>query len=295
MTIRRPDGSWIFHFVNVVDDIEMQISHVIRGEDHLSNTPKHIELYQALGVTPPRFAHIPLILNRTGGKMSKRDKGASVQSYIDRTATCPRRWPITCACSAGRRRTTARKSRSTRWPRIFELDKVNRRNASFDTDKCFWLNGQYIAAMSLERFRELCLPVMREAGAAGRRVQQRVRRSRAGVDQGEGQAVASDVPAWTAYFFSGRFSFRCGSRGQDVWRARRGQGASGATRRPVGNAAAGAVGARAGWRAAFKALAAEQGCQDGGVHPSGALGGQRPGGGAKPLPHARQSSARTRC
>ena len=65
MTIRRPDGSWIFHFVNVVDDIEMQISHVIRGEDHLSNTPKHIELYQALGVTPPRFAHIPLILNRT--------------------------------------------------------------------------------------------------------------------------------------------------------------------------------------------------------------------------------------
>ena len=82
-TIRRADGSWIFHFVNVVDDIEMRISHVIRGEDHLSNTPKHIELYQALGVTPPLFAHIPLILNREGGKMSKRDKGASVQSYID--------------------------------------------------------------------------------------------------------------------------------------------------------------------------------------------------------------------
>ncbi len=49
MTIRRPDGSWIFHFVNVVDDIEMKMTHVIRGEDHLSNTPKHIELYQALG------------------------------------------------------------------------------------------------------------------------------------------------------------------------------------------------------------------------------------------------------
>ncbi len=49
MTIRRPDGSWIFHFVNVVDDIEMEITHVIRGEDHLSNTPKHLELYAALG------------------------------------------------------------------------------------------------------------------------------------------------------------------------------------------------------------------------------------------------------
>ena len=82
MTIRRPDGSWIFHFVNVVDDIEMKISHVIRGEDHLSNTPKHIELYRSLGAPLPCFAHIPLILNRDGTKMSKRDQGASVKTYI---------------------------------------------------------------------------------------------------------------------------------------------------------------------------------------------------------------------
>ena len=83
MTIRRPDGSWIFHFVNVVDDIEMKITHVIRGEDHLSNTPKHIELYRALGAAPPRFAHIPLILNQDGSKMSKRDHGASLNNYIE--------------------------------------------------------------------------------------------------------------------------------------------------------------------------------------------------------------------
>ena len=83
MTIRRPDGSWIFHFVNVVDDTEMKISHVIRGEDHLSNTPKHVQLYRAFGATPPRFAHIPLILNKDGSKMSKRDQGASLNTYID--------------------------------------------------------------------------------------------------------------------------------------------------------------------------------------------------------------------
>jgi len=83
MTIRRPDGSWIFHFVNVVDDLEMQITHVIRGEDHLSNTPKHIELYRALGAEPPRFAHIPLILNQDGSKMSKRDVGSSLNTYIE--------------------------------------------------------------------------------------------------------------------------------------------------------------------------------------------------------------------
>src|SRR5207248_2341630 len=76
MTIRRPDGSWIFHFVNVVDDLEMKISHVVRGEDHLSNTPKHIEIIRALGATPPHYAHIPLILNRDGTKMSKRDEDA---------------------------------------------------------------------------------------------------------------------------------------------------------------------------------------------------------------------------
>ena len=84
MTIRRPDGSWIFHFVNVVDDLEMKISHVIRGEDHLSNTPKHIEIIRALGATPPHYAHIPLILNRDGTKMSKRDAGARLEYYIER-------------------------------------------------------------------------------------------------------------------------------------------------------------------------------------------------------------------
>jgi glutamyl/glutaminyl-tRNA synthetase len=82
MTIRRPDGSWIFHFVNVIDDLEMKISHVIRGEDHLSNTPKHIELIRALGATPPHYAHIPLILNRDETKMSKRDAGARVADKI---------------------------------------------------------------------------------------------------------------------------------------------------------------------------------------------------------------------
>ena len=83
MTIRRPDGSWIFHFVNVVDDLEMRITHVIRGEDHLSNTPKHIQLFRALGAEPPRYGHIPLILNKDGSKMSKRDQGASITSYLE--------------------------------------------------------------------------------------------------------------------------------------------------------------------------------------------------------------------
>ena len=163
MTVRRPDGSWIFHFVNVIDDIEMKISHVIRGEDHLSNTPKHIELYRALGATPPHFAHIPLILNRDGSKMSKRDEGARVATYIEqgyapeavRNYLCLLGWSP---------KDNREKIDIEEVVKLFELEKINRRNAAFDLDKCFWLNGQYIAQMSLDRFIELARPFLEKAG-----------------------------------------------------------------------------------------------------------------------------------
>jgi glutamyl/glutaminyl-tRNA synthetase len=163
MTIRRPDGSWIFHFVNVIDDIEMKISHVIRGEDHLSNTPKHIELYRALGATTPHFAHIPLILNRDGSKMSKRDEGARVATYIEqgyapeavRNYLCLLGWSP---------KDNREKIDIDEVVKLFELEKINRRNAAFDLDKCFWLNGQYITQMSLDRFIELARPFLEKDG-----------------------------------------------------------------------------------------------------------------------------------
>ncbi|MBI3884348.1 MAG: glutamate--tRNA ligase, partial [Opitutae bacterium] len=82
--IIRSDGNPVFHFVNVVDDIAMQVSHIIRGEDHLSNTSKHVLLYEGLGAPAPAFAHIPLILKSPEmgqGKMSKRDQGALIEEY----------------------------------------------------------------------------------------------------------------------------------------------------------------------------------------------------------------------
>mgnify|MGYP001190356220 CR=1 FL=1 len=165
MTIRRPDGSWIFHFVNVVDDIEMKMTHVIRGEDHLSNTPKHIELYQALGVTPPQFAHIPLILNHEGKKLSKRDGGSSVQYFVDNGYAPEAVLNYLCLLgwSPGDNREIVPLSEVRE---IFDLGKINRRNAIFDLDKCFWLNGQYLLHMSLERFAELALPFVEKAGIA---------------------------------------------------------------------------------------------------------------------------------
>jgi glutamyl-tRNA synthetase len=203
MTIRRPDGSWIFHFVNVIDDIEMKISHVIRGEDHLSNTPKHIELYRALRATPPHFAHIPLILNRDGSKMSKRDEGARVATYMQqgyapeavRNYLCLLGWSP---------KDNREKIDIDEVVKLFELEKINRRNAAFDLDKCFWLNGQYIAQMPLDRFIELARPFLEKADievsdpdylrAVLAIVKEKIK-------------LLSDVPEWTRYFFTEQYKF----------------------------------------------------------------------------------------
>ena len=163
ITIRRPDGSWIFHFVNVVDDIEMQISHVIRGEDHLSNTPKHLELYRALEATPPIFAHTPLILNRDGTKMSKRDKGVNLGLYPEEgyAPEAVRNYLCLLGWSPKDNREILDTAEVIQ---LFELHNINRRSAAFDTDKCFWMNGQYLLHMDLARYTELALPFLKKAG-----------------------------------------------------------------------------------------------------------------------------------
>jgi glutamyl-tRNA synthetase len=203
MTIRRPDGSWIFHFVNVIDDIEMKISHVIRGEDHLSNTPKHIEIFRALGVTPPNYAHIPLILNQDGSKMSKRDEGASVVTYIEqgyapeavRNYLCLLGWSP---------KDNREKIDIEEVVRLFELEKINRRNAAFDLNKCFWLNGQYITQMPLDRFVELASPFMEKA-KIDISDQEYLRKVLAIVK--EKIKLLKDVPEWTSYFFTEEYEF----------------------------------------------------------------------------------------
>src|SRR5260370_888352 len=163
MTIRRPDGSWIFHFVNVVDDLEMKISHVIRGEDHLSNTPKHIEIIRALGATPPHYAHIPLILNRDGTKISKRDEGARVDYYI-RCVFLPaavRNYFCLLVWSPKDNRDNLDMYEIVR---LFDLNHVGRSSATFDPDKLHWLNGEYARELSDEKFYELAVATLKSSG-----------------------------------------------------------------------------------------------------------------------------------
>jgi glutamyl-tRNA synthetase len=187
----------------VIDDIEMRISHVIRGEDHLSNTPKHIEIFRALGVEPPNYAHIPLILNRDGSKMSKRDEGAAVATYIEqgyapeavRNYLCLLGWSP---------KDNREKIDIDEVVKLFELEKINRRNAAFDLDKCFWLNGQYVAQMSLDRFIELARPFL-ERAKIDISNDKYLREVLAIVK--EKIKLFKDVPEWTSYFFTENYEF----------------------------------------------------------------------------------------
>jgi glutamyl-tRNA synthetase len=200
MTIRRPDGSWIFHFVNVVDDIEMRISHVIRGEDHLSNTPKHLQLYRALGATPPRFGHIPLILNKDGSKMSKRDQGASLGAYMElgyapeavRNYLCLLGWSP---------KDNREKLDIEEVIRIFDLKNINRKNAAFDLDKCTWLSGEYLREMDPKVFHERARAALIRAGIdldafAPEYV-------RAAIETCRGKLkIFSEMPAYAGFYFA---------------------------------------------------------------------------------------------
>jgi glutamyl-tRNA synthetase len=255
MTIRRPDGSWIFHFVNVIDDAEMRISHVIRGEDHLTNTAKHLELYDALDIRPPSFAHIPLILNRDGSKMSKRDEGATLATYMEqgyapeavRNYLCLLGWSP---------KDNREKIDIEEVIKLFDLEKVNRRNAAFDLDKCYWLNGQYIHQMSLSRFRELSEPFIQKSGikitdeAYLLKVLEIVK---------EKVKLFKDVPDWISYFFTEDFPFD----GEAIEKTLRKPGAMARL-----SALRGSFSKQTEWtteslEAALKQLAAETGCKAG--------------------------------
>ncbi len=161
--IVRSDGQPVFHFVNVVDDLEMNITHVIRGEDHLSNTAKHIALFRAFGVEPPKYAHIPLILNSDGTKMSKRDKGASLTTYMDE-GYAPEAL-VNYLCLLG----WSPKNNREKMPlqeviEAFDLPQILRHNARFDLTKLNWLAGEYVREMNDERFYELAIHALARAG-----------------------------------------------------------------------------------------------------------------------------------
>ncbi|NCC83785.1 MAG: glutamate--tRNA ligase [Clostridia bacterium] len=152
--IVRSDGLPVFHLVNVIDDLLMGITHVIRGEDHLTNTAKHIALFRAFGAEPPQYAHIPLILNSDGSKMSKRDEGASLMAYPE-MGYLPEaliNQLVLLGWTPGDNKEIVSVEEIIR---TFDLCQVHRSNARFDMNKLKSINYEYMRQLSMERFVEL--------------------------------------------------------------------------------------------------------------------------------------------
>lgn len=162
----RKDGNPVFHLVNVVDDITMGITHVIRGEDHLSNTSKHVELFKAFGVEPPVFAHIPLILKESGpGKMSKRDKGALIEEYEERgfLAAAVRNYISLLGWNPKDGR-ESEKMDIEEIVALFDFPGINKGNARFDEKKLSALNAEYLRELNLGSFAFMAAPILSQAG-----------------------------------------------------------------------------------------------------------------------------------
>jgi glutamyl-tRNA synthetase len=161
--ILRSDGSAIYNLAVVSDDIAMAITHVIRGDDHVSNTPKQILLYRALGHEPPVFAHVPMILGPDGKKLSKRHGATAVGDYRDQGIfpAAMRNFLALLGWSPGEDREVLPEPELVR---LFSLEGIQRKPAVFDVAKLEWMNGQYLSATSAD---ELLEPVRRELGRLG--------------------------------------------------------------------------------------------------------------------------------
>jgi len=151
--IVRSDGSPMYNLVVVIDDEFMNITHVIRGEDHISNTPKQIMLYEAFGFKVPKFAHVPLILGPSGDKLSKRDAAVSVLEYRKQgyLAEALFNYLVRLGWSHGDQEVFTVKELI----KYFGLDHVGKKGAIFDMDKLLWLNGVYMREKSDQDLRDL--------------------------------------------------------------------------------------------------------------------------------------------
>ena len=161
LVIIRSDGTPLYHFSVVVDDVEMEITHVIRGEDHLSNTPKHILLFRALGAVVPVFAHLPLILNPDRTKMSKRKTQTAVADYRAQ-GFLPEALVNYFALLGWSSGTEEEIFSLDELAARFDLSRVQSAGAVFDRERLEWLNGQWIRRLSPEEVAERALPYLAE-------------------------------------------------------------------------------------------------------------------------------------
>lgn len=157
-------GQPLYNMAVVIDDIDMQITHVIRGEDHIANTAKQILLYEALGAKIPEFSHTPLILNKEGRKLSKRDSVTSISDFQAMGFTPEGLVNYMTLLGWTAPDSTQEIFTLPEAAQLFSFDRVNQAGAKFDWDKLDWVNSQYIKKMTTAQLTDLLIPYYQAAG-----------------------------------------------------------------------------------------------------------------------------------
>ena len=162
LIIRRTDGSPTYNLTVVIDDADMEITHVIRGDDHLNNTPRQINLLQALDLPVPEYAHLPMILGDDGARLSKRHGAVSVMQYREEgyLPDALLNYLVRLGWSHGDQELFT----TEEMIRLFDLKDVNRASSSFNTEKLQWINQQYIKESDLQHLAILLAPHLQERG-----------------------------------------------------------------------------------------------------------------------------------
>ena len=157
----KSDGTPTYNFACVVDDAAMEITHVIRGDDHISNTPKQVLLYQALGFQIPIFAHLPLILAKAGGRLSKRTGATAIAEFrqLGFLSEALVNYLLLLGWSPGENREIIDIREAIK---LFDINNANKTAAIFDLDKLNWINNQYIKNASTQRLTDLLIPMLKE-------------------------------------------------------------------------------------------------------------------------------------
>ncbi len=162
LIIARPDGTPTYNFCVVVDDLDMKITHVIRGDDHVNNTPRQINIMKALGGTPPVYAHLPTVLDESGEKMSKRNGALSVRDY-QKMGYLPEA-VLNYLARLGWSHGDAEIFTRDQFVQWFDLEHLGRSPAQHNPEKLLWLNHHYIQNGDPKRLAELCRPLMDQQG-----------------------------------------------------------------------------------------------------------------------------------
>ncbi|GMW02474.1 MAG: glutamate--tRNA ligase [Candidatus Hydrogenedentota bacterium] len=199
--IVKPNGDPVFHLAVVADDGLMKITHIIRGDDHLTNAARHVMLFHALGYPLPRFAHLPMVLDERGKKYSKRDRGANVLDWRD-DGYLPETM-INYVALLGWTPEEEGRELFTREELVdaFTEKRLGKSAAKFDLKKLQWLNGQHIRRLSADDLRDRVVPILRNAGFdTGVKSQQWLTRM-ASICQ-EKIPTLNDIVTYTDFFFS---------------------------------------------------------------------------------------------